>query len=61
VSDVKIFKLADNIAHDAAKAARVTFVSKENGGLGDARNFGISIAKGMPRGPQPAYIFFGFF
>lgn len=46
VTEVSIYQPDEKIAHDAVKAGLVKFVFKENGGLGDARNFGIALAKG---------------
>jgi hypothetical protein len=46
VTEVQVYQIGELPKHAKAKPGVVKFVSKENGGLGSARNFGISLASG---------------
>ena len=43
---MQVYAEGEKPKHAKAKPGVVRFVSKENGGLADARNFGISVASG---------------
>lgn len=47
VSEVLVYQIGELPKHEKARPGVVKFVSKDNGGLGSARNFGISLAAGM--------------